>query len=127
MQQPHEIIRFARKSLRQALESVRVLLQCGMVLLVITSGVGCTGNDQQAGDRAQASVEGDKSNPLRILRRGLPGEPRTLDPQLADDTFSFPVLRDLFEGLTAEDRNGQIVDGAAESWTIDSTGTVYTF
>ena len=64
---------------------------------------------------------------MRTLRRGLPGEPRTLDPQLAEDTFSFPVLRDLYEGLTAEDRNGQIVPGAAESWTIDKTGTVYTF
>jgi len=124
MQQPHEIIRFAAKPLWQVLESVRLLLQCGIVLFVITLGVGCTGKDQ---DRSRPGIEGDKSNPLRILRRGLPGEPRTLDPQLADDTFSFPVLRDLYEGLTAEDRNGQIVAGAAESWTIDSTGTVYTF
>ena len=124
MQQPHEIIRFAAKPLWQVLEFVRFLLQCGMVLFVITLGVGCTGKDQ---DRARPGIEGDKLNPLRMLRRGLPGEPRTLDPQLADDTFSFPVLRDLYEGLTAEDRNGQIVAGAAESWTIDSTGTVYTF
>ena len=124
MQQPHEIIRFAAKPLWQVLESVRLLLRCGIVLFVITIGVGCTGKDQ---DRARPGIEGDKSNPLRMLRRGLPGEPRTLDPQLADDTFSFPVLRDLYEGLTAEDRNGQIVAGAAESWTIDSTGTVYTF
>jgi len=36
-------------------------------------------------------------------------------------------LRDLYEGLTAEGRNGQIVPGAAESWTVDGTGTVYTF
>jgi oligopeptide transport system substrate-binding protein len=62
-----------------------------------------------------------------MLRRGLPGEPRTLDPQLAEDTFSFPVLRDLYEGLTAEDRNGQIVPGAAASWSVDRTGTMYTF
>ena len=41
-------------------------------------------------------------NAVRILRRGLPGEPRTLDPQLADDDFSFQVVRDLYEGLTAE-------------------------
>lgn len=62
-----------------------------------------------------------------MLRRGIPGEPRTLDPQLGEDTFSFPVLRDLYEGLTAEDRSGQIVPGAAESWTVDKSGTVYTF
>jgi len=63
----------------------------------------------------------------RTLRRGLPGDPRTLDPQLADDDFSFQVVRDLYEGLTAEDRHGKIVPGAANSWTVDSTGMVYTF
>ncbi len=47
--------------------------------------------------------------------------------KLAEDTFSFPVLRDLYEGLTAEDRNGKIVPGDAESWTVDKTGTIYTF
>jgi oligopeptide transport system substrate-binding protein len=46
---------------------------------------------------------------------------------VAEDTFSFPVLRDLYEGLTAEDRDGRIVPGAAESWTVNDTGTVYTF
>jgi oligopeptide transport system substrate-binding protein len=61
------------------------------------------------------------------LRRGLPGEPRTLDPQLADDTYSFQVVRDLFEGLTAEDRSGGVVPGVAKSWDVDSSGKVYTF
>jgi oligopeptide transport system substrate-binding protein len=61
------------------------------------------------------------------LRRGLPGEPRTLDPQLADDQFSLQVVRDLYEGLTAEDSSGRIVPGIAASWTVDQTGTVYVF
>ncbi len=98
-----------------------------MLVAVITGVAGCTGNDRNIGDGDSSRIEHDKSNATRILRRGLPGEPRTLDPQLAEDTFSFPVLRDLYEGLTAEDRNGQIVPGAAESWTVDTTGTVYTF
>jgi oligopeptide transport system substrate-binding protein len=63
----------------------------------------------------------------RILNRGLPGEPRTLDPQLSDDTYSNQVLRDLYEGLTAEDRSGHIVPGIAQSWDIDASGTTYTF
>lgn len=63
----------------------------------------------------------------RVLRRGIPGEPRTLDPQIADDDFSFQVLRDLYEGLTAEDSSGRITPGVADSWTVDSTGSVYTF
>jgi oligopeptide transport system substrate-binding protein len=124
MQQAHEIIRVAVKSFRQVPEWTWNLLRCGMLLFVIT---GCGGKSTSGEENDPARASGDKSNAVRMLRRGLPGEPRTLDPQLAEDTFSFPVLRDLYEGLTAEDRNGQIVPGAAESWTVDSTGTVYTF
>ena len=106
---------------RQALERAWNLLRWGMCLLVIT---GCSGKGTSNSDIARAPS--DKSNAVRMLRRGLPGEPRTLDPQLAEDTFSFPVLRDLYEGLTGEDRNGHAVPGAAESWAVDSTGTIYT-
>ncbi len=108
---------------RQVPEWAWNLLRCGIFLFVIT---GCSGKGTSHGGDG-ARVPSDKSNPVRMLRRGLPGEPRTLDPQLAEDTFSFPVLRDLYEGLTAEDRNGHAVPGAAESWTVDSTGTIYTF
>ena len=63
----------------------------------------------------------------RVLRRGLPGEPQTLDPQLADDSYSYQVVWDLYEGLTALDRDGTVTPGVAESWTTDPTGTIYTF
>src|ERR1700678_3122072 len=116
MQQPTEIPGVAGSPARQVIESASILLRCGILLLVITGAAACTRNGQDHG--AAAQDRGDKSNQGVILRRGLPGEPRTLDPQLADDTFSFPVLRDLYEGLTAEDRSGRIVPGAAESWTV---------
>src|SRR6266481_4913607 len=127
MQQATEIIRVALYPRRQLLESARVLLRCGVLLAVMAGVAGCTDKGQSNGDGGSTRFQGNKSNATRMLRRGLPGEPRTLDPQLAEDTFSFPVLRDLYEGLTAQDRNGQIVPGAAESWTVDETGTVYTF
>jgi oligopeptide transport system substrate-binding protein len=127
MQQASEIPHVALNLYRQVFGSARLLLRCGTILAVITCTAGCTGNDRNNGNGDASRVKGDKSIAIGILRRGLPGEPRTLDPQLADDTFSFPVLRDLYEGLTAEDRKGQIVPGAAESWTVDKTGTVYTF
>lgn len=57
----------------------------------------------------------------------MPGEPRTLDPQLADDNYSFQIVRDLYEGLTTEDATGHVVAGVANSWTVDNTGTIYTF
>jgi oligopeptide transport system substrate-binding protein len=127
MQQVHEITRVALNIYRQVLESAWILLRCGICLGAIAGVVACTGKGQNNGEANAARGQGDKLNATRILRRGLPGEPRTLDPQLGEDTFSFPVLRDLYEGLTAEDRNGQIVPGAAESWTVDKTGTFYTF
>ena len=127
MQQATEITSVALSPRRPVLGSISVMLLCSMISLVITWGAGCTGEEQNKNDLVSGRVHSDKSNASRMLRRGLTGEPRTLDPQLADDEFSFPVLRDLYEGLTAEDRNGQIVPGVAESWTVDSTGTIYTF
>lgn len=124
MQQATEITRVAPRLNQQVFEFSWVLLRCGILLALIACLAGCSGKDRNGGS---PRIEHDKSNVARILRRGLPGEPRTLDPQLAEDTFSFPVLRDLYEGLTTEDRNGAIVPGAAESWTVDTTGTVYTF
>jgi oligopeptide transport system substrate-binding protein len=62
-----------------------------------------------------------------LLRRGLGGEPSTLDPLLAADNFSFEVLRDVYEGLTTEAPNGDVVPGVASSWKIDPSGKQYTF
>ncbi|HWG70493.1 MAG TPA: peptide ABC transporter substrate-binding protein [Steroidobacteraceae bacterium] len=127
MHQAPEITHIAFSRSREVLKSVGILLLCSMFSLVITTIHGCTNKGKDDGGINLDQGIRDKSNSVRMLRRGLPGEPRTLDPQLADDTFSFPVLRDLYEGLTAEDRNGRIVPGVAESWTVDTTGTVYTF
>ncbi len=62
-----------------------------------------------------------------VLRRGLAGEPSSLDPAAAADNFSFQLLQDLYEGLTIESATGQILPGVASSWAVDLTGTKYTF
>ena len=100
------------------------MLQCS-IFIVLVCGLGACNRHTESNNGV-----GDPSRPAihdRILRRGLPGEPRTLDPQLADDDFSFQVIRDLYEGLTAEDAYGQIVPGVASAWKVDDSGTVYTF
>lgn len=71
--------------------------------------------------------QGGQAGSARALHRGQPGEPRTLDPQLADDDFSFAVIRELYEGLTSEDAHGQVIPGIADYWTIDELKTTYTF
>jgi oligopeptide transport system substrate-binding protein len=61
------------------------------------------------------------------LHRGLGGEPSTLDPAAAADTFSTSLLIDLYEGLTSESPTGGVIPGVAASWTVNSGGTEYTF
>jgi oligopeptide transport system substrate-binding protein len=61
------------------------------------------------------------------LKRGLGGEPASLDPAAASDNFSTQVIQDLYEGLTSESSTGEVVPAVASSWTVDSTGTKYTF
>jgi len=127
MQQVSEIASVGANLHRQALEFLRVLVRCGILGAAVCGFTGC-GNAGHTGAAAPSNgPNGDGSNATRMLRRGLPGEPRTLDPQLADDTYSFQVVRDLYEGLTSEDRDGQIVPGVARSWSVDATGTIYTF
>jgi len=63
----------------------------------------------------------------QVLRRGNGAEPQTLDPHKAEGIPSSRILRGLFEGLTAEAPNGDIVPGVAETWELGDDGTVYTF
>ena len=58
-----------------------------------------------------AETTGYSDNP--VLRRGIGGEPASLDPGEAADTFSFEVIRDLYEGLTTETPDGAVVAGVA--------------
>ncbi len=61
------------------------------------------------------------------LSRGLSGEPASLDPAAAADKFSSQVIQDLYEGLTTESPNGEVVPGVASSWVVDAGGLRYTF
>lgn len=69
----------------------------------------------------------DSEDSAEVLRRGLAGEPSSLDPAEAADNFSFQLIQDLYEGLTVESPRGEILPGVASSWTVDSLGTKYTF
>ncbi len=59
----------------------------------------------------------------QTLIRNNGSETETLDPALAESVGANNLTRDLFEGLTANDSDGKIVPGVAESWkqTGDTT------
>jgi oligopeptide transport system substrate-binding protein len=79
------------------------------------------------GGCAQDTDVGISGSHALELRRGISGEPASLDPAAAADNFSTQVIQDLYEGLTRESSNGEIVPGVASSWDVDPTGTKYTF
>ena len=59
--------------------------------------------------------------------RGNGEEPQTLDPHQAEGTPSANILFDLFEGLTTEAPDGDIIPGAAIRWNISRDARTYTF
>jgi oligopeptide transport system substrate-binding protein len=63
----------------------------------------------------------------QVLRRGNAEEPRTLDPHRSQGVPAGNILRDLFEGLTTEAPDGDIIPGAAMRWNISRDGKEYTF
>ena len=89
-------------------------------LAAVTLGVASCGQDEKTG-RATGKAE------QRLLTRGLAGQPGSLDPQRAEDAFSYDVLRDLYEGLTASTPDGEVIPAAATSWRVESKGRVYVF
>ncbi len=87
-------------------------------LFGLLAGDGCSSG---------AGPETPRKSVAQVLRRGIGGEPASLDPGIATDTFSFEVIRDLYEGLATELPDGTVVPGVASSWTVNATGTEYRF
>lgn len=63
----------------------------------------------------------------QILRKSNGAEVQTLDPHKAEGVPSSNILRDLYEGLTSEAVNGDVIPGAATSWDISKDGREYIF
>ncbi len=96
-------------------------LWIGRFAMVVLSIVltGCTA-DEPAPSTPQAQTES-------TLHRGNLGEPGTLDPHRSGLVLEWTILFDLFEGLVTADARGQMIPGAAASWTASADRRVWTF
>ncbi|AHH08298.1 peptide ABC transporter substrate-binding protein [Borrelia anserina] len=56
------------------------------------------------------------------------GEPKSIDPQLAEDKIGAHIIAQMFSGIVEGDsKTGGYKPGLAKSWDISDDGTVYTF
>lgn len=62
-----------------------------------------------------------------ILHRGNGPEPSTLDAHRCTEVACGNILRDLYEGLVAEDASGEVIPGMAESWQVSEDGLRWRF
>jgi oligopeptide transport system substrate-binding protein len=62
-----------------------------------------------------------------VLNRGNDTDPATLDQHHTTTVSENRVLRDLYEGLLAQNEKGEAIPGAAASWDISGDGLTYTF
>ncbi|NRF64402.1 peptide ABC transporter substrate-binding protein [Vibrio coralliilyticus] len=60
-----------------------------------------------------------------VLNNGA--EVTSIDPAKQAAEPAFNLGRDLFEGLTVQDKQGKTIPGIAESWQANDNNTVYTF
>lgn len=86
-----------------------------LLILLLTAAVifGACGDDDDGADGTFYTV--------------IPNNPQNLDPQLAEDSESLSVIRNIFEGLTEISENGDIVCAAAESYVVSEDMLTYTF
>jgi len=94
----------------------RPAITLGALLLIAMAGCG-----ERAPDGSRVVEEGV------TFHRGNGAEPATLDPHRAEDSASFEILRDLYEGLTTETVEAKVVPGTAESWDVSADGLRWTF
>jgi ABC-type oligopeptide transport system substrate-binding subunit len=73
-------------------------------------------------------AESGNENPQSAtLHRGLSSDPESLDPHKMRSVQAGEVLRDIGEGLASYSATGELIPGAAESWSISDDGLTYTF
>jgi len=114
---------------------LRVFLIAGLVLLA-----GCGDENSDFGRPREnrpepvdlVLLENGRPDPSvlaaeQVVHRGNGDEPQTLDPHRAEGVPTSHILRDLFEGLTTEAPDGDVIPGAATGWNISRDARTYTF
>lgn len=102
---------------------VSLLLVAGLAL----SGCGSNGGGTATPD-APNTAESSTPAGNQDITFALQNTPDGIDPNITSNSFAGPILFNTFEGLvTYSTKDGSLIPGQAESWTISDDGLTYTF
>lgn len=62
-----------------------------------------------------------------IFKYTISANPDTLDPQIANDSYSELIIKNVYMGLLTANADGSVSEGVAEDYDVSSDGLVYTF
>ncbi|MDW8479645.1 MAG: peptide ABC transporter substrate-binding protein [Xanthomonadales bacterium] len=88
---------------------------------------GCGADTPPAGEPRVAQATAVAAPDRGRLVRSLALDPESLDPHRAESLQAGHVLRELFEGLVAEDAEGRPIPGAALAWSHDPEWRLWRF
>ena len=88
---------------------MKKLLLAFVAIAAVFAVLGCTGGTDE-----------------RVMNWNIGADPKTLDPGLNGASDGGDVINNTFEGLVRE-KNGEVLPGMAESWTVSADGLTYTF
>jgi oligopeptide transport system substrate-binding protein len=97
------------------------------IVLICLAGLTACSERAPSTERGEVTPTPDSETDGVVFRRGIAGEPDSLDPHRSEEASTADVLRDLYEGLTTESPDGKILPGVAERWEISGDGLVYRF
>ncbi|MVO16488.1 peptide ABC transporter substrate-binding protein [Parasedimentitalea huanghaiensis] len=99
-------------------KQTRLLIASFLSSTFITGAAFAAGVHPTTGE----ALADDQTFTYRIL-----DEHSSVDPQVVEDVSGAEIVRDLFEGLMNQDRDGNLVPGVATGFTTNDTKDVYTF
>ncbi|CAM3625543.1 ABC transporter substrate-binding protein [Nocardiopsis gilva] len=101
-------------------ESARSLSITAIAMIMALIATGCAESTREGGG-------GDPNESQPLVFAGA-GDPRSVDPVLANDGETFRVTRQIYDTLLTHEPGGtKIVGGLAESWEQSDDGTEWTF
>jgi oligopeptide transport system substrate-binding protein len=113
--------------LKKIFSVAMVITLAGSMMAACTSKDNTESPSPAASTSASATPAASTSSTVQTFRMNIGSEPPTLDPGMTQDNVSGTVLNAVMEGLTQVDKDGKVIPGMAEKWTISDDNLTYTF